>query len=250
MDRFKLKDITVTVLYPEDKTQRYPVVYFHDGQNVFYDKNSFSGHSWRVIENLETKDLPKMIVVAIDNEGDRRMDTYAPWKMKGSPFLDKMKRGGEGDAYGVFIFDTVKPHIDKHYPTKTDKKHTAMIGSSLGGVITAYLGYQYPDRLGHLGVFSLASWVFQKDFEALFENVDSSQRVYIQVGDSEGTPDDSRYQLGDLSKRYLEASHFYKAVLDKFGVENMLVITKGGTHEEKTWAAHIYECLKFISKDW
>ena len=65
--------------YASDKNATYPVVYFHDGQNVFFDNESYSGHSWGVISTIKNNPkLPAMIVVGIDNDEEKRMDEYTP----------------------------------------------------------------------------------------------------------------------------------------------------------------------------
>ena len=106
----------------------FPVIYMHDGQNLFDTSTSYSGE-WSVDETLNRlyKDgNASFIVVAIDNGKDKRLDEYSPWK-------NQKYGGGEGDAYLEFIVKTLKPYIDANYKTLKDKENTAIIGSSMGG---------------------------------------------------------------------------------------------------------------------
>ena len=104
----------------------------NDGQNVFYSGESFSGHSWKVIPAIKRNpDMPRMIIVGIDNDNDGRMNEYAPWKFSNAPLLSfGLTLGGLGSEYADFFVKVVKPFIDKTYRTKPEREYTAMIGSS------------------------------------------------------------------------------------------------------------------------
>ena len=131
--------------YSEDLEHRYPVVYFHDGQNVLYSKESFSGHSWKIIPIIKRNpDLQRMIIVTIDNDGVNRMNEYSAWKYK-ELNIPGVSFGGKGSEYSEFVMEVVKPFIDENYRTKSDFQHTAMIGSSLGGNITQFMGVEYQE---------------------------------------------------------------------------------------------------------
>jgi predicted alpha/beta superfamily hydrolase len=146
--------------YASQPTRRYPVVYLQDGQNVFDEATAFAGE-WGVDETLNqlAARQPKTaaaIVVAIDNGGERRLDEYSPWANA------DYKKGGEGDKYTDFLARTLKPYVDAHYRTRPDAAHTAIAGSSMGGLIALYAGLKYPQVFGRVGVFSPALW-FAKD---------------------------------------------------------------------------------------
>lgn len=117
----------------ESSQKKYPVIYMHDGQNLFDNKTSFSGE-WGVDETLnqlfEQGDYGA-IVVGIDNGGNKRLDEYSPWK-------NPMYGGGDGDEYIDFIKYSLKPCIDQHFRTQTDPQNTCLWGSSMGGLISAY----------------------------------------------------------------------------------------------------------------
>lgn len=135
---------------------RYPVLYMHDGQNVFDAATSFSGE-WGVdetLDSLHSRGDRGAIVVAVDNGGKSRLDEYDPWKNANANL-----GGGEGDAYVDFLVHTLKPWVDGHYRTLPGPRTTGIMGSSMGGLISLYAALKYPQVFGSAGVFSCACWV-------------------------------------------------------------------------------------------
>ena len=138
--------------------RRYPVLYLHDGQNVFDAATSFAGE-WGVDESLDSLRAlgdPGAIVVAVDNGGTHRLDEYDPWR-NADPKLGGGE--GEGDAYVEFLVRTLKPWVDAHYRTRRDAAHTGVMGSSMGGLISLYAALKYSNVFGRAGVFSCACWI-------------------------------------------------------------------------------------------
>jgi predicted alpha/beta superfamily hydrolase len=158
----------ILVYLPADYTtkprQRYPVLYLHDGQNVFDAATSYSGE-WGVDETLDRlrasgRDATGSIVVAIDNDPQHRADEYIPWRNT------EIKAGGQGSQYVEFLAKTLKPYVDAHYRTRPDAAHTGIAGSSLGGLISVYSALKYPRIFGRVGVFSPAFWVCNDSLRA------------------------------------------------------------------------------------
>jgi predicted alpha/beta superfamily hydrolase len=167
--------------------RRYPVLYLHDGQNVFDEASAYAGE-WAVDETLNQlvasgQDATGCLVVAIDNGGERRLDEYSPW------VNERLKKGGEGSQYADFLVSTLKPYIDQHYRTRPDAAHTAIAGSSMGGLISLYAGVKYPQVFGRVGVFSPAFW-FAKDSVLSFikrrRPAPTASRFYFLAGPAEG----------------------------------------------------------------
>lgn len=146
----------IRVLLPtdyEESTIDYPVLYMHDGQNLFSDQESFAGE-WEIDESMlvfEENGYPGAIIVAIDNGGALRIDEY-------TPYMHPVYGGGEGDEYVDFIVNTLKPAIDEEYRTLPDRNNTGIMGSSLGGLISFYAGMKYQDVFSKVGVFSPSFW--------------------------------------------------------------------------------------------
>ncbi|HFU3890583.1 TPA: alpha/beta hydrolase [Streptococcus suis] len=241
--------------YAEDTERTYPVVYCHDGQNVLYSKEAFSGHSWKVIPTIKRNpDISKMIVVVIDNDGMERMHEYAAWKYSETS-IPGVQFGGKGILYAEFVMDVVKSFIDKEYRTKSDKAHTAMIGSSLGGNITQFMGLAYQDQIGCLGVFSSANWLHQDAFDRFIERqkLDPNQRVYIYVGTEEADDTDKTLMAGNIKQAYINSSLTYYRQLISGGVHlhNLeLEVISGAVHNEEAWALYLPDCLRFLSEHW
>lgn len=236
--------------YQREPQAHYPVLYMHDGQNVFYSKESYSGYSWKVIPTLKHhKELPKLIIVGIDNAGAKRLDEYSPWKTDVGHTEEARNAGGMGFEYGEWVVNTVKPFIDTHYRTRREREHTLLAGSSMGGIITAFMGAAYPETFGHLGVFSLASWFSEPDFQAFMHQhpLNSHNRVYIQVGTNEGDAADAEY-ISNMNQAYIDCSLRYYQALLRTGhpLDNIrLKIMANEIHHEKHWADHFLEFLSF-----
>ncbi|MGQ7596667.1 alpha/beta hydrolase [Streptococcus suis] len=241
--------------YEEDVDKTYPVVYFHDGQNVLYSKEAFSGYSWKVIPTIKRNpDIEKMIIVAIDNDGLERMHEYAAWKYS-EMGIPGIQFGGKGTLYAEFVMDVVKPFIDQTYRTKPDKAHTAMIGSSLGGNITQFMGLAYQDQIGCLGVFSSANWLHQEAFDRYIERqaLDKDQRVYIYVGTEEADDTDKTLMAGNIKQAYINSSltYYRQLIAGGVGLDNIaLEVVSGAVHNEEAWAAYLPDCLRFLSEKW
>lgn len=162
--------------------RRYPVLYMHDGQNVFDAATSYAGE-WGVDESLDSLHAEGdrgVIVVAVDNGGTSRMNEYDPWKNAKASL-----GGGEGDAYVDFIVHTLKPWVDRHYRTLRGRSTTGIMGSSMGGLISLYAALKYPRVFGTAGVFSCACWVADPNIYAYARHVAPPSlrpRLYFVTG--------------------------------------------------------------------
>jgi len=168
--------------YAKKMNVKYPVIYMHDGQNVFDAKTSYAGE-WGVdecLDTLEKKTGKGFIVVAIDNGSDKRIGEYTAWE-------NSKYGGGEGAQYIDFMAKTLKPYIDKHYRTLPNKENTAMIGSSLGGLISVYAAVRYPNIYGKIGNFSPAYWINMDSLKAYIKATKQpiSFRIYTFAGKKE-----------------------------------------------------------------
>ncbi|MGI8636226.1 MAG: alpha/beta hydrolase, partial [Segetibacter sp.] len=160
--------------------KRYPVVYMHDGQNLF-DETTAYGEEWEIDETLNSL-LAECIIVGIDNS-KHRMTEYN--------FYDHEEYGkGEGRKYIEFIAHTLKPVIDLNFRTKAEQKHTHIAGSSMGGLISFYGALFFSKTFGGAGVFSPSLWLVPNEKEKLKSiakaNKKFSQRFYFYGGAKEG----------------------------------------------------------------
>lgn len=134
----------------ESSSQRYPVLYMNDAQNLFDAAASFSGE-WKVDETVAQWSGRGFIVVGIENGGENRIDEYSPWP-------HPKYGGGQGDEYAAFLVQTLKPFIDKNYRTLKSRRNTGIMGSSMGGLIALYTAVEYQNTFGFAGVFSPSLW--------------------------------------------------------------------------------------------
>jgi predicted alpha/beta superfamily hydrolase len=138
------------------RSRCYPVLYLNDGQNLFDPATSFiKGRTWRVREAadaaIEAGEVEPLIIVGIYNTGDRRLAEYTherDWQMG----------GGEADSYGELLTRELMPWIAEHYRVRAGREHTGLGGSSLGGLVSLYLGLRYAEVFGRLAVLSPSVW--------------------------------------------------------------------------------------------
>jgi predicted alpha/beta superfamily hydrolase len=211
----------VWIYLPEgysSSSKKYPVVYMHDGQNLFDEYTAGYGE-WgidEIMDKLPAKD--KCIIVGIDHGGEYRITEYDPY--------DSKYGKGRGYDYVDFLVKTLKPYVDQHYRTKTNALHTSIAGSSMGGLISMYAILRYPDVFGNAGVFSPAFWVAPDLYKyAQQQGLSKSSRIYFICGDSE-----SENMVADMHK--MISLILSKGINEKNIPE---VIIKGAKHNEKQW---------------
>ena len=213
-------------------SEQYPVLYMHDGQNLFDERTSFAGewHADETMQALSEQGQPA-IIVGIPNMGDRRIDEY-------SPFTDMNRGGGWGDHYLNFIVDTVKPYIDQAFRTRPEREFTGIAGSSMGGLISLYAYVQYPQVFGFAAALSPSVWFASR---ALFKTVEQAAvnagRLYFDIGLDEGEP-------------LIQCIRDLHALLLKKGYADgtMLNYTEANSakHNEAAWSERLPDILRFI----
>lgn len=207
-------------------TRRYPVLYMHDGQNLFDPATSYCG-DWGVGKSLDAlwrkKKTRGVIVVGIDNGGEERWNEYSPW----------CGRDGEepcsGDKYARFLVEDLKPAIDKKFRTLPGRESTGIAGSSLGGTISFYVSLKYPEIFSRAGLFSPSFWFARDPALALLKKarIKQDMRVYMDVGTKEG----------DHADEYLVDARAVSVLFaGKKSVEQRFVVDEGGIHNESAWA--------------
>ncbi|MCS6820342.1 MAG: alpha/beta hydrolase-fold protein [Microscillaceae bacterium] len=211
--------------------KRYPVIYMHDGQNLFDNRTAFAGE-WQVDENLNALQAQGgwgAIVVGIDNGGSERINEY-------SVYMNSLG-GGDGDEYAEFIVKTLKPHIDKYYRTLADRANTVTWGSSMGGLIAFYLGLHYQEVFQNVGVFSPSFWFSQRYFTfAQKFKKKYPLKIYFLGGEQEGS---------NMTKNI---THMVE-ILKKVGVQDheiKTVFRSDGQHSEWFWAREFSEAYRWL----
>ncbi|MFC0253335.1 alpha/beta hydrolase [Massilia consociata] len=212
--------------------KRYPVLYMHDGQNLFDAATAYAGE-WKVDETLDAlakEGRLELIVVGIDNGQDKRMTELNAWN-------NERFGPGEGKEYTEFIVKTLKPLIDARYRTLPGREHTAIMGSSMGGLASHYALAQYPEVFSKAGVFSPAYWTAQPAFGFVAHKpVPKDARVFLLMGEKEGPQ-----MVADVKRMaqvVYETGHPAQ--------NTVLKIVPGAGHNEAFWASELREALLWM----
>lgn len=212
--------------------RHYPVIYMHDGQNLFDAAMSFAGE-WHVDDTMErlAGEGVEAIIVGIPNMGPARTDEY-------SPFRDPKAGGGKGDAYLSFVVDTVKPLVDARFRTAREPSHTGIMGSSMGGLISLYAVLRRPDVFGFAGVMSAAIW-FAGGAIVEFARTQPPlrSRIYLDTGTGEG-----RAQVRQT--RQLARELRARAVRPRLQLR--YVEARDAGHNEAAWAARFERAVRWL----
>jgi predicted alpha/beta superfamily hydrolase len=221
---------------------RYPVLYLQDGQNVFDAATSFAGVEWGVDETaqqlIRKKLIESLIIVAIANAGDARINEYAPTRGVIDPNA-KRKRRSKGLArnYGRFLIEELKPYIDKHYRTKRDAQFTGLGGSSLGGLLTLSLGLWFSNIFTRLIVMSPSVWWDDQVIVQMVRKLE--EKLPLKIWLDSGTHEDGWERVRFLRDALVEKG--WKLFDDLQYTE-----IEGGDHSEGAWAMRVDPALRFL----
>ncbi len=228
--------------YPRSPRRRYPVLYLHDGQNVFDAATSFGGVEWGADESAQrlTRQslIEPIIIVAVANTGEDRIHEYAPTRgvIDGTPKRKKRSRGALR-KYGRFLTEELKPFIDREYPTKTEAEFTGVGGSSLGGLATLVLGLWFPRAFNRLAVMSPSIWW---DDCAVYKIVDDlPEKLPLKIWLDTGTHEPGWERGAVLRDKLVEKGWRLYDDLQFTEVE-------GADHSEGAWAARFEAVLRFL----
>lgn len=227
------RERTVRLYLPpnyDSSGQSFPVLYMHDAQNLFDDATSYAGE-WKVDETLNQlaeQGTLSLIVVGIDNGEDKRMNELSPWP-------NENFGEAEGKAYTDFIVKTLKPYIDTNYRTLKGAEHTAIMGSSMGGLISHYAIFQYPEVFSKAGIFSPSYWYADDVFRFTEEHpLTNGHRLYMIVSNNEG--DTMTGKLTEMENLLVKQNH--KALFAE--------IHAYGNHNEAYWSGEFKKAILWL----
>lgn len=217
--------------------RRYPVVYFHDGQNMFDEKTSYVGE-WRADKTLQriAKEGIEAIAVAIPNAGEDRFDEYSPWS--GKTAFRRRHVVGRGGPYLKWLVEEVKPLVDRSFPTRRDREGTGTMGSSLGGLISLFAAAKYPEVFGFIGAMSPSVRWHDYKIVDLFEDWSGPRpRIHLDMGGREfrGLYADARRMRDVLLANGWVGGRDLQYVEDRYG-----------RHHEESWARRLPDALRFL----
>lgn len=211
-----------------NKNRHYPVLYMHDGQNIMDPKTAYIGKDWRVDETvtslIKQKKIKEIIVVGIYNTPDR-LDEYS-WSEKGQNYLK-------------FLTEELKPFIDQNYRTLNDPEHTAIIGSSMGGLISFYAAWHYPDIFGMAGCMSSSFYY-------------NNERSINQVTDYNGPKKPVKIYIDHGEDGSIRGQKMFVELSKKgymIGQDIDYYYAPGAEHNERDWAERLERPLLFFFKN-
>lgn len=254
--------------YDQQPARRYPVLYMHDGQNVFFPKRSGFNKVWAAdkaaLKLIAARNVAPFMIVAVDHPGPPRFLRYFPTRVvspasrQGIEGFTKGKLAG--DDYLTFLAGTLKPRIDKKYRTRPQPRYTAVTGSSMGGLISLYALAERADVFGKAAAVSTHSPLIDPDLlakqPAMAEGIKADWRRYL--GTRLGAPGGRKLWM-DHGTVTLDATYApFQAVLDQGvagagwsrGKDFESRVYKGTAHEENAWAARLPEVLGWLLSDW
>lgn len=222
--------------YETATDRRYPVLYFQDAQNLFDGARAYvPGQEWMLDETAErliqAGDIEPLIIVGIDHAGAQRVEEFTP------SHDETRGQGGGADRYGRMVVEEIKPFIDAVYRTRPDR---AMLGgSSLGGLVSLYLGLRHPEVFSALVAVSPSVWWDRRFIVSFVEELPSptGQRIWLDTGTEEGGT-----SLGDL--RRLRAA--FEARGWRHGHDLHYLEAEGAGHSEAAWATRVEPILRWL----
>jgi predicted alpha/beta superfamily hydrolase len=217
--------------YHESK-ESYPVLYLQDAQNLFNEKAKYG--NWEIDKKLAVMSeykIGKIIIIAIEHAEQDRIKEYNVGKT--------ILGVGQGKKYIRFITDTLKPFVDKTYRTKTEREHTGIGGSSMGGLVSIFSGLMYPEVYGKLMIFSPSLWVVPKmDFANIDFSEPSDTKIYLYAGGDESAT------MIDHVKKFKKNMIQNEFVTSKMKIN--LSINTLGKHNETYWSDEFPKAIEWL----
>ena len=236
--------------YTTNKKKRYPVLYAHDGNNCFDCRTSFLGVEWELDDTAERLiregRMREVIIVAVENTPQRESEYTHKYTQE--------LGGGKADLYADFLINEVKPFIDSKYRTLRDRQYTGLVGSSLGGLVSLYIGWKYHDVFSMAGVVSPSIWWANRDILRYVEKTQKKPpiKIWLDIGTLEGKGSEidgvpyAVKDVRDLRDILLKKGFSLNQDLKYYEAE-------GEGHNEAAWARRVDKILLYFfgaKKSW
>jgi len=216
--------------------EEYPVLYMHDAQNLFDDSTAYISE-WgvdEILNEIAQEGGQEIIVVGIDNNGETRMNEYSPWE-------NSRFGKAEGEAYIDFVVNVIRPFVEKNYRIKEGVESTGVGGSSMGGLISHYAIFKYPDVFGLAMIYSPSYWYAPEPLLSFTTRSDfpDSHKLDFLVGGKEGqmmvNPTKEMFEL------MVEQNHKRENL--RFN------LIEEGEHNERFWRSQFKESILWLYQD-
>jgi predicted alpha/beta superfamily hydrolase len=241
--------------YDDNPHRHYPVLYMHDGQNCFeaYAADSYAGswHADEIADDLISRELMEAcIIVGVGHGGSERTAEYLPPYAALTPQKGKDKRkriNGRADQTFRYYRNDVAPYINQQYRVLAGRENTATCGSSMGGLFSTYIAWEFPEFARQHALVSPAYWITAngqgkiEPIERLRKEKPRDLRLWLDSGtrDAPGRGNDGRYETAAardalLQNGYVEGPDFHYH------------LAKGAIHKESAWAARLPLIFQFL----
>ncbi|GMX63707.1 hypothetical protein Elgi_03030 [Paenibacillus elgii] len=228
--------------YETDEGQRYPVLYMQDGQHAFYQDRK--GESWDVHKTVDRLiaegTMREIIIVAVAHIEDARIAEYMHENPYGHRVFDTMN---QGELYEEFLVREVKPYIDREYRTLPDQEHTALMGSSAGGLVSYNIGFRRSETFGMIG--ALCPFFASVDLRTMEDRWLSrvytekkALRIWMDVGDAEG--------FTVMEKHVRHVADTLIGAGYRPGDDFMYYYAVNSGHSQKDWAGRVHAPLLYF----
>lgn len=207
--------------------RRYPVMYMFDGQNLFSDDCASFGKSWGLSDYLDYTDTP-LIVASVASDPENRLSEYSPVDFV-SP--GGVKIAGRGKKYMDWLVREFKPYIDANFYTLPQREHTAIGGSSMGGLMALFALAKYGKYFSKGAALSPSLWINRGKTAEIVNGAKfwGNPTLYADYGSREfSNHAEQREAFADMC-----------STLIKKGVFLTARIVPGGTHCERSWGKQI-----------
>ena len=221
--------------FPENAEKRYPVLYMFDGHNVFYDSHATYGKCWGMKKYLTRTRMPLILVaVECNPEGDNRLFEYSPWDFSAW----RLNAQGLGQVTMDWFTKDLKPAIDAEFRTMPDRDHTAIAGSSMGGLMSLYALVAYNDVFSRAAALSPTLVIHPRNMWDLIKNSELTlpTRLYLDYGSGE-----TREKPGDWELMFKAAR-----LMTKKGVHVAARVVPGAMHCEANWEKRIPVFMEYL----
>ena len=222
--------------YDQDPERRYPVMYFFDGHNVFFDEDATFGTSWGMNEYMEGRGKELILVgIECNREGNGRLEEYSPFTFENSE-LGRIK--GRGKQYMHWLIKELKPYIDENFRTLPDREHTLIAGSSMGGLMALYAVTTFNQVFQRAACLSPSLWVAPGEMLEMIAraHIRRDTCIYLDYGEKE------MFNHAANAEALFSTGH----LLMTKRVNLTFRIVPGGSHCEASWAKQVpifMECL-------
>ncbi len=224
----------------DSQTRDYPVLYMHDGQNIFDDLTAYAGE-WGVDEtaqSLAARGLP-CIVVGIPNGGEARLDEYGPWEDERLKQHSATGQGGRALEYLTFLLGNVKPLVDSSFRTSRLRSQTGISGSSMGGLVSLWAALEARETFGFCAALSSSFWLGGKLEAFVAARVAPDLRIYLDVGGKESS-------LKAQQNAYLKSNRKMRDLLESQGYDLVYLEDANGIHNEADWRRRFPAALEWF----